>query len=299
MDLHPGPFPACGFEPVHALEDALFHAGGHGGHGIGLVLHGQVVENILLVLVHAADAVADDDGDLIGEGRIVGQQVGHGVGQQVAVAVAVLQAFAAERGAAGRGTDQKPPAAHVPGQPDQIADALEAEHGVVRKEGNGVDAVGGIGGAGGDERGHGAGLGDALLDDLAVPGFLVEGQGVPVDRFVELTHVGVDAKGPEQGVQAEGAGFVRDDGHDELANLRVPEQLGQDPAEGHGGGDSALFGTLVELGEEILGQRVERGRRGGPGRQVPTETLPPGTQVLDLGTVFRRFVERRFGDLLV
>ena len=96
----------------------------------------------------------------------------------MAVAVLVLQAFAVERGAAGGAAEQEAPAAHVGGGPDQVADALEAEHRVVDVERDHRHAVVGVGGARGDERRHRAGFGDALFENLAVLGLAVVGSSV-------------------------------------------------------------------------------------------------------------------------
>ena len=48
--------------------------------------------------------------------------------------------------------------------------------------------------AGGDERGHRAGLGDPLFEDLPVLGLAVVEHGVGIDRLVELADVRVDAE---------------------------------------------------------------------------------------------------------
>ena len=56
----------------------------------------------------------------------------------------------------------------------------------------------GVGRAGGDERRHRAGFGDALFEDLAVLRFLVVEQRVDIDRLVELADVRVDADLAEQ-----------------------------------------------------------------------------------------------------
>jgi hypothetical protein len=58
-----------------------------------------------------AQAVLDDHRELVGEGRVVGDAVGDGGGQQMAVAVLVLQALAVERGAPGGGAEQEAPRA--------------------------------------------------------------------------------------------------------------------------------------------------------------------------------------------
>ena len=137
---------------VEPLQDAVARAFGHRQHLVGLVHHGEVVEDALAVLVHAADAVFDDHRDLVGKRRVVRDQVRHGQRQQVAVAVLVLEPFARQGRPARRAAQQEPARARVGRGPDQVADALHPEHRVVDEERNRVHAVRGIGAAGGDER---------------------------------------------------------------------------------------------------------------------------------------------------
>ena len=61
----------------------------------------------------------EDHGHFAGEGRVVGPAVRDRAGQQVAVAVLVLQAFAAERGAAGGRAQQEAARALVGGGPER------------------------------------------------------------------------------------------------------------------------------------------------------------------------------------
>jgi hypothetical protein len=72
-----------------------------------LVHHGDVVEDVLLLLVHAAHAVLHDDRDFVREGRVVADAVRNQAGEDQRVAVLVLQAFAVQRRAAGRAADQE------------------------------------------------------------------------------------------------------------------------------------------------------------------------------------------------
>src|ERR1019366_2332241 len=81
---------------IDALENAFSYAGSirHGRLYIVLVIDGQVVETILALLIHTADAVLNDDGQLIGIGWIVNRASGNGAEQYRTVAVLMLQALA-------------------------------------------------------------------------------------------------------------------------------------------------------------------------------------------------------------
>ena len=79
-------------------------------------------------------AILNDHGDFVGEGRIVGEQRRNRAGENMAVAVLMLQAFAVERRAAGGCAQQKSFGFDIRRGPDQIADALEAEHRIVNIE---------------------------------------------------------------------------------------------------------------------------------------------------------------------
>ena len=97
----------CLRPPVEALDHALGDVVGHGRHHLVLVVEGQVVDDVLAVEPHAAQAVADDGGHLVGEGRVVGLGDGVHRRQQEAVAVLVLEALAEQRGAPGGGAEQE------------------------------------------------------------------------------------------------------------------------------------------------------------------------------------------------
>ena len=157
---------------------------GHRRHGIRLVRDGKVIEDAFLFLVHAPDAVAHDHGDLVCEGGIEGPKIRQGISQKMAVAVLMLKPLTGERRAPGRAANQKAACTSVARRPDQVANPLEAEHGVKDKKWNHGDAMSGIGGPGGDEGRHGAGLGNAFFEDLSVCRFLVVKQCFAVDRVV-------------------------------------------------------------------------------------------------------------------
>ena len=216
-----------------------------------LVHHGQVIEDVFLVRIHPLDAVFDDHRQLVGERGIVGLAVRHRQREHVALAVFVLQAFAVQRGAAGGAADHEALHAHVGAGPDQVADALEAEHRIEDEERDHVEAVRRVGGACRDERRHRSGFVDALFENLPVFRFLVIQQRVAVDRLVELAGVRVDADLAEQRFHAEGARFVRHDRHHELADLLVAQQLRQHPHEHHRRRRLAVGGALVEFLEGV------------------------------------------------
>ena len=88
----------------------------------------------------------DDHRQLILEGWIIGDTVGDGARQDVAVAIFVLQAFAIEGGAASGAAEQEAAGAHVAGGPGEIADALEPEHRIVDVERDHRHIVVGVGG---------------------------------------------------------------------------------------------------------------------------------------------------------
>src|SRR5690606_6210829 len=113
-------------QTVHALEYVRLDALGHGRVGIVLVHDGDVVEHVLVIHVHAPHAVLDDHRELVGVCRIIGNAIGNGAGEDVAVPVLVLQAFAGEGGAPGGAAHQESPGLDVARGPGEVADSLEA-----------------------------------------------------------------------------------------------------------------------------------------------------------------------------
>ena len=129
---------------IHPADDPVPHALRHRRLGVVLVHRRDVVERVDVALHHVPGAMVEDHRHLVGEGRVVGAAVRDRRGDEVARPVLVLQALAAERGAAGGGADQEAAGALVGRRPDQVADALEAEHRVVdveRQHREAVDAV--------------------------------------------------------------------------------------------------------------------------------------------------------------
>ena len=154
MDLRPLGRNRCGTQFIKTFQDAFDRIGRDGRHGIFFVVQRDVVHHVLVSVVHTANTVLDDDGQLIGIGRIVTAKVGTVEASKRAVAVFVLKSFAVERGPTRRPAEQEPSCAHIRRGPDQIADPLEAEHGVIDVKRNRGHAVRRVSGARGDEGAH-------------------------------------------------------------------------------------------------------------------------------------------------
>ena len=168
------------------------------------------------------------------------------------------QAFAVQRRAAGSTAQEEAARAHVAGRPREVADALEAEHRVEDVEGDHLHAVRRVRGGRGDPVAHGAGLVDALLQDLPALVLPVEHELVGVLGGVELPHLAPDPQLPEHPLHPEGARLVGDDRHDARADHRVLHQLLQELDERHRRRDLALVAALEEPFE--IGQWRHRHR---------------------------------------
>ena len=187
QQLHARPLAlAAGLEQIQAADDARLRAGRHRRVRIVLVHQRDVVVDVLLLLVHAAEAVADDDHDLVGERRVVRDAIGDRRREHVAVAVLVLQPLAVERGAPRGPAQQEAAGAHVARRPREIADPLQAEHRVVDVERDHRHVVGGIRRRRRDPGAHRAGFVDPLLQHLARLVLAVIHELVGVLRLVEL-----------------------------------------------------------------------------------------------------------------
>src|SRR5439155_18842742 len=114
-----------------------------------------------------------NDGDLVGIRGIVSDAVGDGTGVEDTVAILVLQAFAREGGSSGRAAAKKALASSVAERPDEIAHALESEHGIVDEERDHLRAIIRISRARRGERRNRTSLGDAFFQDVAVSRLLV------------------------------------------------------------------------------------------------------------------------------
>ena len=136
----------------------------------------------------------------------------------------MLQAFAKHGGTAGGSTHQETLATRVCKGPHHVANTLEAEHGVVHVERNRGYAIVCVGGPRCGKAGHGASLGNALFQNLAVFLLAVTQQHVAVVRDVFLAFAGVDAHLLNCRFQAKGAAFVGHDGHEQLSDSRIFHQ---------------------------------------------------------------------------
>ncbi len=267
--------------------------------GVVFVHERDVIENVALLGDHLAHAGVHDHGHLARVGRVIGLAVGDGGRDQVAAAVLVLQTLAAQRGAARGGAEQEAARALVGGGPDGVAHTLETEHGVVDIERQHGQAVHAVARRRRRPAGDGAGLADALLQDLPIQRLAVRKHRADVLGRVALAHAAVDAHLLEQVGHAEGACLFGHDGDDARAQGGVLEQRAEHAHEGHGGAHLLAIGRQRELriaGEGRHGQHVAH--RFAPG-QVAAQGLALAAQVLHLGAVVPRLVERQSGGLRV
>src|ERR1700722_5082719 len=104
----------------------------------------------------------------------------------MAMPILMLQSFPSQRGSSRRASNQKAATAHIRSRPNQVANALQSEHRVINEEGNRINAVIGISGAGRDKRAHRPGLRNSLFQNLTVLRLLVIKERVHIDRLVKL-----------------------------------------------------------------------------------------------------------------
>ena len=157
----------------------------------------------------------------------------------------------------------------------------------------------GVRSSGGDKRADRTGFGDAFLENLPVFRFLVIKKRIHVHRLVELAHAGINSHLAEERFHAEGAGFVRDDGHDQFADFRIAQQFSQQPHENHGGRDFAAVRAFVKFFEVRLRNRSNRLGAHFALRQVAAQLLAAFLHVADFRTVIRGTMERRVVQFLV
>ena len=112
--------------------------------------------------------------------------------------------------------------------------------------------------------------------------------------------MGVDSALAEQGLHAEGTGFIGYDGDDQLADFRFAQQAREHPRKHHGRRDFAAVRPLLEFLEHFVRRRG--GQAGihdvAPG-YIAAERLPSFPDILHFGAVHRRSEIRRFADLVI
>ena len=203
----------------------------------------------------------------------------------MAAAVLVLQAFAAQRGAAGGGAEQEASGALVGRCPDLVANALKAKHRVINVEGQHGQAVHAVAGGGGRPARQCASFADALFQNLPVQCFPVAQHRADVFGRVTLANAGVNANLLEQVGHAESAGFVRHDGHDARAQRAVFEQATEQPHKGHGGAHFLAVCCQREAAVRWQRRNVDGLGRGVALGQVAAERCTLGLHVLHFGAV--------------
>ena len=268
-----------------------------GGLEVGLVVDGDVEEHVLRVLAeHPVQPALDDMGEFVGERRVVGHHRGVGRRQQHGVAVGVLQTLAGERGAPRGGTQHEAAGHLVGGGPEAVTGALEAEHRVEDVDGDHRLVVRRVGRADRGERRGGAGLVDALVQDLALLALLVGQHQLGVDGGVELTVAVVDLQRREPRVHAEGPGLVGDDRHDAPTNgvlAGFAQQFLENPHGRHGGGHGLVSRAGLQRLVDLARRQCQSFGCGAALGQETAERGPPVEQVPNLRGVRTRVVVRR------
>src|ERR1700733_5288138 len=217
----------------------------------------------------------------------------------MAVSVLVLQPFAGECGAASGASDQEAASAHIGSGPDQIANALESEHRVINKERNSVDSVIGIRRPRRDERTHRSGFGNAFFENLSVFGFFVVEQRVHIDWLIKLADARVDSDLAKQSFHAKSASFVRNNWHDELADLRIAQQLSQQADEDHSGCDVTAFSAFVKFLEVRFRNRGDWFSANFSFGKIASQLLAPVFHVLNFGAVLGGTIKGRIVKLII
>ena len=114
-------------------------------------------------------------------------------------------------------------------------------------------------------------------------------------RRVELPHRRVDPELLEHALHAEGAGFVRHDGHHVLADGLVAHQHLQHPHQRHGGRDRARTRSAGNRLEIAQGRGLEPRR---PGHALRHEAAQPAPALLQVADLLAVLVERAERNLL-
>ena len=291
----------CGLQQVHAFDDLLFGTRSEAGHGVVFIQQREVIKHVLLLFHHPLQTVLHDDRYFVRKGWVVADAIGDGARQNMAVTVFVLQTFAIQGGATRCAAQQETPRLHVTRCPGQVANALEAEHGVIHIERNHDAVVGRVGSCCRNPTAHATGFVDAFLQNLTGLVFLVVHDLVFVHRRVLLTVRVVNAHLTEQSFHAKGTCLVHQNRHHTWPQSLVAQQLREKTHIGLGGGN---FTTLHRgLGDGFESLHRWHGEMligfGATVRQIATQGLTAFMQIAHLGGVVGRLVERQLGQLAV
>ena len=209
------------------------------------------------------------------------------------MAIHVLQTFTGQGSAASSSAEEEAAGHLVSGSPHGVTGALETEHRVEDVQRNHRLAVSGVGGTSCDELGHGTGLVDALVHDLAVDCLTVGQHEVMVDRGVVLAVAVVNLQRREPGVHTEGTCLIRDDRNEALAQFLIPHEFLEGTNHSHGRSNLLLAGILthdLQIVHARDGQRlVGRAALGYPAAEILTAL----EHVLDLLGILTGVVVRR------
>ena len=218
-----------------------------GGMNDGLVIDGEVVHHVGVFVrsaVHARQAVSHDVANFVAVGGVVGDDGGVCCREDRRVAVGVLQSFARERRATSSGPNDKAARHGVARGPQGVTGALETEHGIEDINRDQDFTLNGVRSAHGSKRREGSRLIDAHVEDGSGGVFLVSQEEIAVNREVVLTVGVVNLRVGEEGVHAEGTGFVRNDRHEPVAKLLVADEVFEESHERHGRGNFLRARTL-------------------------------------------------------
>ena len=278
-------------QQIHAATNTFLGAFRHGAVHVVLVHQRQVVEDVLVVFIHALQAILQDHRHFVRVGGIVADAVRHRAGENMAVTVLVLQTFTIECGAPGGAAQQETACLAVTGGPPEIPGALEAEHGVVDKERNQGEIVDAVAGGRGDPGSHGAGFVDAFLEDLSFLVLAVVHHLAGIFRLVLLALGRVDTQLSEHAFHTEGSCFVGYDRHHPLAQGLVLDQSVEHAHERHGGGNFPVASAFQKVGEEIQARHFQGLAGFTPAhRHVAAQFLPLLTHVAQFRRILFRFV---------
>mmetsp|Transcript_54262 Transcript_54262/g.126330 ORF Transcript_54262/g.126330 Transcript_54262/m.126330 type:complete len:254 (-) Transcript_54262:968-1729(-) len=248
-----------------------------------LVVERDVVDDILVLPPHLLDAVLDDVGHLVCEGRVPSNNCRVRERYQQGVSILVLQALTVEGRASRCGAQQEAACTGISRLPDEVSHALEAEHGVVDEERHHGTSLGRVGRARRDPTAQCARLADAFLQHLAVRCLRILHHLVVVHRCVVLPEGCVDLELVEESVHPEGPRLIGDHGDATLAKVPALHELPQQPRKGHGrapGLRVALVEHLVVLGRWKLNEAADLRRR--PQWQVASKLNASLVHVLHL-----------------